>query len=406
MSTPIFTVTELTKYIKHIIVKDHILKNVYVRGEVSNYSQAASGHCYFTIKDKKSRIKCVMFRDKRRLLNFCPQDGMKVIANGSINVYERDGQYQLYVQDLQPDGLGSLYLAYLQLKERLEQEGLFDQRNKKQIPDFPLNIGVVTSPTGAAIKDIISVIKRRYPYANIIISPTSVQGEKAPKEIVAALKRLNKLDYVDVIIVSRGGGSIEELWAFNDEDVARCIYASEKPVISAVGHERDFTISDFVADLRAPTPSAAGEIVVPDTRELINQINNFKKRLLNGINNQLYNKKNSLYTIYNTKVFKRSEELFYSYKLRLDFVTKELLNNMQKITEHRKRKFGLYSQKLEVLNPLKILNRGYSIAFKNGRVIKTADDINIDDNVNIKLSKGILRCKVLSRLKEEKLDDL
>jgi len=402
MNKLVFTVTEITRYIKQILVRDQILRDVYVQGEISNFSQATSGHCYFTIKDKTSRLKCVMFRDKRRLLNFTPKDGMKVIASGSINIYERDGQYQLYVQELQPDGLGSLYLAYLQLKERLEKEGLFDKKIKKSIPVFPSCIGVVTSPKGAAIKDIISVIKRRYPAVNIIISPTSVQGEKAPKEIVAALKRLFTLDCIDVIIVSRGGGSIEELWAFNDEEVARCIYESKIPVVSAVGHERDFTIADFVADMRAPTPSAAGEMVVPDVKELKKRIYSLRNHLTNNINYLFFNKKNRLVTLYNSTVFQKPEEILYSYKLRLDFLTKGILNNMNNVFSNKQKEFRLLSDKLEVLNPLKILSRGYSISLKNNEILKTVDQVELNDDIEVKLLEGSLKCRVTEKRKEER----
>ena len=400
MNRSVFTVSEITKYIKQVLVRDQILRNVCVQGEISNFSQATSGHCYFTIKDKTSKLRCVMFREKRRLLRFTPKDGMKVIAKGSINVYERDGQYQFYVQELQPDGLGSLYLTYLQLKERLEKEGLFDKKIKKSIPDFPSCIGVVTSPKGAAIKDIISVIKRRYPAVNIIISPTSVQGEKAPKEIVAALKRLFTLDCIDVIIVSRGGGSIEELWAFNDEEVARCIYESKIPVISAVGHERDFTIADFVADMRAPTPSAAGEIVVPDVKELKKRIHSLKNHLTNNINYLFFNKKTRLNTLYNSTVFQKPEEILYSYKLRLDFLTKGILNNTNNAFNNKQKEFRLLSNKLEVLNPLKILSRGYSIALKNNEILKTADQVELDDDIEVKLLEGSLKCRVTEKRKE------
>lgn len=402
MNRPVFTVSEITKYIKQVLVRDQILRDVYVRGEISNFSQATSGHCYFTIKDKTSKLKCVMFRDKRRLLSFTPKDGMKVVANGSINVYERDGQYQLYVQELQPDGLGSLYLAYLQLKERLEKEGLFDKKIKKSIPVFPSCIGVVTSPKGAAIKDIISVIKRRFPAVNIIISPTSVQGEKAPKEIVAALKRLFTLDCIDVIIVSRGGGSIEELWAFNDEEVARCIYESKIPVVSAVGHERDFTIADFVADMRAPTPSAAGEMVVPDVKELKKRIHSLRNHLTNSINYLFFNKKNKLVTLYNSTVFQKPEEILYSYKLRLDFLTKGILNNMNNVLNNKQKEFRLLSDKLEVLNPLKILSRGYSIALKDNEILKTVDQVELNDDIEVRLLEGSLKCRVTEKRKGER----
>lgn len=281
------TVGALTKYIKRKFEVDPHLRDLWIKGEISNFKYHSRGHMYFTLKDEQARIQAVMFAGYNQYLSFRPEDGMKVLVRGEISVYEPSGNYQIYVKEMQPEGIGNLYLAYEQLKKRLEAEGLFSAEHKKPIPAFPRYIGVVTSPTGAAIRDILTTIRRRYPIATVILFPTLVQGEEAAGSIVRSIEKANELGYIDVLIVGRGGGSIEELWAFNEEAVARAIFASKVPIISAVGHETDFTIADFVADLRAPTPTGAAELAVPHVTELMERISQRKLRLMRAMKEKL-----------------------------------------------------------------------------------------------------------------------
>jgi exodeoxyribonuclease VII large subunit len=396
---PVLTVSEITRYIKQSFLADPILQNIYVKGEISNYSLHSSGHSYFTLKDKNSRIKCVMFKNRHRLLSFNPSNGMSIIAGGNISIYERDGCYQMYINELQPDGVGTLYLAYEQLKNMLENEGLFKQENKKKLPYMPKSIGIVTSPTGAAVRDIIKVIKRRMPIVNIYLYPVHVQGESAKHEISRGIKFLNSWGKVDVIIVGRGGGSIEELWAFNEEEVARAIFDSKIPVVSAVGHERDYTIADFVADQRAATPSVAGEICVPDLKEIRKRFSLLRDKMRNSILASMLRQKKHLENIVTRPVFSRPQDMIYQRRLLLDYTQKQLISIQNRVLENYKKHFTGIRGKVEALNPSAILSRGYSIAVKKetSEIIKSYEQVAIGDEVELLLHKGSLKLKVISK---------
>ena len=320
----IYSVSDINNYIKQIVSNDGILSGLSIRGEISNFKHHYTGHMYFTIKDQNSVLKCVMFKSHASLLRFAPQNGEKVIVSGYISVFERDGQYQLYASDMQPDGVGALHLAYEQLKNKLQKEGLFDTDTKKKIPILPRCIGVVTSSTGSVIRDIINVTYRRHSNMRIMLYPVAVQGLQAAGQIAAAISKLNELKQVDVIIVARGGGSLEELWAFNEEIVARSIHASDIPVISAVGHETDFTICDFVADMRAPTPSAAAELAVPDIEVLLYKLQNYNIRMKTSLVNKLAACRNQLQKVNSRNVFRQPYDKVNQYRLRLDNDLKHL----------------------------------------------------------------------------------
>jgi len=394
---PVFTVSEVNYFIKNLIDSNQILRQVYIRGEISNFKyHDISGHMYFTLKDEKSQIRCVMFKNCNRLLPFVPENGMNVIAFGFISVFTRDGQYQLYIEDLQPDGIGALYIAFEKLKAHLEKEGLFAPERKRMLPFLPKRIGLITSPTGAAIRDLLTVIKRRFPNVNIVIAPVLVQGKDAADEISSAISELNSFEDIDVIIVGRGGGSIEELWAFNEEKVARAIANSRIPVISAVGHETDYTIADFVADKRAPTPSAAGEMVIPEKRILKNELKHLSLRLVNGFYNFIGEKRQKLEYLKMSPVFKRPQ----TYIVNCRLVIEELLGRLNKDTNYyiTKQKSILSNSisRLEALNPLSTLKRGYSICINNctNKVVKQIADVNKGDCIRVLLSDGNLLCKV------------
>lgn len=393
---PIFTVSEVTTIIKSLFDSNEILRQVYIRGEISNFKHHISGHMYFTLKDEKSQIRCVMFRDANRLLPFTPENGMRVIVLGFISVFAKNGEYQLYAEDLQPDGIGALHIAFEKLKDKLDREGLFSAERKRTIPFLPKKIGIVTSPTGAAIKDLLTVIKRRFTNVDIVIAPTLVQGTGAADEICAAIDELNKLGDIDVIIVGRGGGSIEELWAFNEEKVARAIASSGIPVISAVGHETDYTISDFVADKRAPTPSAAGEMVVPAKAVLKNEIRHLNLRLFNAIARYIGTERQKLEYLSKLPVFKRPQTYIINNRLALDEIIRKLLREMDIYLSEKRTLLNTYIDKLEVLSPISILKRGYSICMDvdSKRIIKSSKDAKEGDMVVILLSEGSLVCNV------------
>lgn len=392
----VLSVVEINRYIKELISKDLVLTNLWVRGEISNFKNHYSGHMYFTIKDEYSVLKCVMFRTHNSTLAFIPENGMKVIVKGYVSVFERDGQYQLYALEMQPDGTGSLHLAFEQLKNRLQAEGLFDSRYKKSIPFLPQNIGVVTSSTGAVIKDIINVLSRRFPNVNIKIYPVAVQGEGACVQISRAIKRLNELKYVDVIILARGGGSIEELWAFNEEVVARSIFESAIPVVSAVGHETDFTIADFAADLRAPTPSAAAELVVPEKASLINRLDSLNIRIRNAITKKHSRSLSELERLQGSSVFRQPYERVYQNRLKLDILGKYMLRGLQVNVEKSRARFLGLTGKLDALSPLTVLSRGYSVvkSLKDGRVVKSVKGVEVGNDLEISITDGKIKCSV------------
>ena len=384
------TVTDLNKYIKDKIDGDEMLNNVLVKGEISNFKNHYTGHMYFTLKDENSLIKCVMFKSYTTHLSFMPKDGMKVMVLGSVAVFERDGVYQIYAKAMKEDGLGSLYTAYEELKKKLEREGLFAEEHKKKIPFMPKTIGVLTSNTGAVIRDIINVSTRRNPGVHIRLYPVPVQGPGAAEKIAEGIKFMNENKLADVLIIGRGGGSLEDLWPFNEEIVARAIYDSELPIISAVGHETDFTIADFVADLRAPTPSAAAELAVAnidDVRETLKLYNNrYKVALKKKIElMRLSYEKCMARPAYKNPIQKINEQY-----MVIDMKVKALQNSMMLKLKEAKTSFVKETAKLDSLSPLKTLTRGYSIVTKqeSGKVIKSVDDLNSGEKVNLRLSDG------------------
>ncbi len=397
----ILTIGELTEYIKTTLEKDPVLQNVAVRGEISNFYSHSSGHLYFTLKDRSAQIKCVMFRSAARYLKFRPENGMNLIASGGVGIYPDRGEYQLYVQTLQPDGIGALHLAFEQLKERLEKEGLFAQDRKKSIPRLPRRIGVITSPTGAAIRDIISVITRRFPYVEIIIAPAIVQGVEAPLSLVQALNIL-QTEELDVIIIGRGGGSIEDLWAFNEEIVARAIFQSNIPVISAVGHETDFTIADFVADLRAPTPSAAAELAVANYYELSKYMSGLERRLEQCLISRIDKLKDQLEKIQKSRIFQQPAEVFLKPWQRVDDLERRLHRMIEHQVSLSRERCRTYFKQLESLSPLNVLNRGYSLTERfDGSVVKSVQNLEIEDRLKVNLRDGQLLVNIKEILKDE-----
>ncbi len=442
------TVTALTRYIKHKIETDRNLKEVYLRGEISNFKLHSRGHMYLTLKDDQARIQAVMFSSYNRFIKFRPENGMNVLIKGEISVYEPHGQYQLYIHDMQPDGIGALYLAYEQLKEKLEKEGLFNQERKKVIPKYPEHIGVITSPTGAAVRDIFSTLNRRYPIAKKTLLPVLVQGEYAPQSIVQAINRANELQLFDCLIVGRGGGSIEELWSFNEESVARAIANSSIPIISAVGHETDFTISDFVADLRAPTPTGAAELAVPSVQDVADRISIMKARIQRATTMKLTSLREKLTSLEESYAFRYPVQMLRQKELDLDRLLDQLqrtiksyqrqqMDNVTNITKrlmqhHPSRKietvtiqatnvrerlqramklqlqnkhsiFSHRLDKLSLLNPLDIIKRGYTVTYdENKNVVKSVRDVQIGENVDVTLLDGTLMCEVRAIKEEEK----
>ncbi len=388
VSPTVFSVTELNNYVKRILDNDENLKNVFVTGEISNFKNHYSGHMYMTIKDEGGAIKAVMFSSYASRLKFVPENGMKVIIFGSVSLYNKDGSYQLYITDMQPDGVGALNLAYEQLKEKLQNEGLFNAEFKKPIPEFPQKIGVMTAPDGAAVRDVFSVLKRRYPVAEIVFCPVAVQGVSAAPEIAKAIKLFNEQNAADVLIVGRGGGSLEDLWAFNEEIVARAIFQSQIPVISAVGHETDFTIADFVADLRAPTPSAAAELAVPDIFELKSDLLGLKQHLSVLMRNKIYGEKEKLENLEKQITILSPSNKIKNSRQELSNLYEKVVNSITLKMNDEKAKISLLSSKLNALSPLEVLSRGYSISYKNEMPIKSVNDVNTGDNIKIRVTDG------------------
>lgn len=445
----VLSIKDLNKYIKAVIESEDLLQDVWVRGEISNFTHHSSGHMYFTLKDADSRIKSIMFAKQNQRLPFMPREGTRVMARGNVSVYERDGQYQFYVTEMQPDGIGGLYMAYEQLKKKLEDEGLFALSRKKQIPRFPRAIGIITSPTGAAVRDIIITLQRRFPTLPILLLPVLVQGTQAAPAIVKAIQEMNKRQEVDVLIVGRGGGSLEELWAFNEETVARSIFASQIPIISAVGHETDFTIADFVADLRAATPTAAAELAVPHHIELKQQLAQFKQRLQRGLFQELQAKRERLerakrspamlnprkqliqpaerldrlteqlrYRIQNSIAraeqkklklvqrlsgFNPREQVLYT-KRRAGNAERQLVQAMQAIWRTHQYRWDTQLKQLDALSPLKVMQRGYSLVYdeKKQNLVKSITQVQLGDVVNITLKDGRMDCHIWAM--EENID--
>jgi exodeoxyribonuclease VII large subunit len=390
----VYSVSELTKYIR--VILDDSFPGVWVEGEISNFVLHSSGHMYFSLRDAGASLKCAMFARSNARLKFRPKDGMKVIAFGSISVYEARGDYQLIVGEIEPKGIGALQLQFQQLKEKLQKEGLFDARHKAPIPFLPTRIGVVTSPTGAAIRDILNVTRRRFSNVEIIINPVKVQGEAAKDEIAAAIRLFNKLKNVDVLIVGRGGGSLEDLWPFNEEIVARAIFESRIPVISAVGHEIDYTISDFTADFRAPTPSAAAELVIPRKEDLAKLIDTAETRLRNALHNKIDVLGHRLATLKGSYVLKQLVGLLAQYEQRIDDISRDIALGMDRLIKMRSEDFRHVIGKIEALSPLAILGRGYSITTKlpDGVIVKDAASLAKGDSIMTRLGKGGFRGRV------------
>ena len=388
MTYQAITVTELNQYIKGKFEEDAFLQNVFVRGEISNFKHHYTGHMYFTLKDEKSLIKCVMFKTYTGHLSFVPKDGMKVCALGTVSVFERDGVYQIYVKAMQQEGIGDLHAEFEKLKAKLEKEGLFDQSHKKKIPFMPKTIGVLTSNTGAVIRDIINVSTRRNPNVHIRLLPVPVQGQGAAEKIAQAIQKMNENKFADVIILARGGGSLEDLWPFNEEIVAKAIYNSELPIISAVGHETDFTIADFVADLRAPTPSAAAELAVPNQREVLEKIEVLKNRQKQALKKQLQLKNMQFQKCMASKVYKDPYANVNEKYMLLDRNLKQLVIECQNKIKDEKTKMIEQIAKLDALSPLKTLARGYSIVTKQEHMVKSVKELEKGDNITLILKDG------------------
>lgn len=391
------SVSELNARIKGLIESDPVLGSVYVRGELSNYKVYPSGHHYFTLKDAESSLRCVMFRSAASKLRFRPESGMRVTAWGRVAVYPRDGAYQLYCEGLMPEGAGDLQVAYEQLKAKLADEGIFDPAHKKPIPRYPERIAVITSSAGAAVHDIIRVLRKRWPVAKVVLLPVRVQGVEAPPEIAGALRYANKYRVADVIITGRGGGSIEDLWAFNDERVARAIYASELPVISAVGHEPDVTIADFVADLRAATPSNAAELVAPDMSELRDALRSAAARLDQAVDRGLSQRRAALTELSSRRVMQSPTGFIDQRRLELDSIRLRLDAAATGRLGRERQEFARLAAKLDALSPLKVLGRGYSIALDaEGRAVREAAQLKAGDKLDLRLSRGGAKCLVES----------
>jgi exodeoxyribonuclease VII large subunit len=398
----VYTVSDLTKYIKSLFDRDTQLLSVFIKGELSNFKCHYSGHCYFTLKDAGSQIKGVMFKSRAQFLKFEPRDGLKVVAYGQVTVFERDGQYQLYADQLIPDGVGELSIAFNQLKEKLAAEGLFDESRKQKLPLLPKVVGVVTSPTGAALRDIISVAKRRHSGMPLILYPVQVQGVEAPGQIVEAIRTFNRLKTVDIIIAGRGGGSIEELWAFNDEQVVRAIAASAIPIVSAVGHQTDYTLADFAADCRAATPSQAAELVVPDVYELKRYITTLQAMLENNMRSYIKQRRQIVCQLRDNKVFTQPEKMLLAHHQLIDSQVERLGQAMRKIITAKQHNLRLHAEKLAVLNPLSVLSRGYSmVRTPGGQVIRKAGQVTAGDRLEIILGQGRLDAEVV-RTREDK----
>lgn len=443
----ILSVSDLNRYIKMVLEKESRLQDVWVRGEISNFTHHSSGHMYFTLKDKQSRIKVVMFASHNRFLRFLPKDGTKAIVRGSISAYERDGAYQLYAREMQPDGLGSLYLAFEQLKEKLAGEGLFAAERKRPLPRFPKRVGVVTSPTGAAIRDICTTIRRRYPQAEIVLAPAVVQGVEAPASIISAIRIINQQSDIDVLIVGRGGGSIEELWAFNDEQVARAIAASLIPVISAVGHETDVTIADFVADVRAATPTAAAELAVPHYLEWVERVKQLDVRMHRAVHQRLTVQRKRLDQMAGSYAMRQPQRRLEEAAERLDRAQLRMRQSMKRLLAIRRERFERLARQisryrladqigerrkyamtvrarldermrrllsdrqmafsaqvatLDALSPLKVMQRGFSLVYAGGKIVKSVDQFASGDELVVRLSDGSATARVEQIDREEK----
>ena len=395
-NTLVLSVSQLNRYIKMNFDADENLANIFISGEISNFTNHyRTGHLYFTLKDDSSAVRAVMFNSSAKRLKFMPEDGMKVIARGRVSVYEASGQYQLYVDDMQPDGVGALNLAYEQLKEKLQKEGLFSELHKKPLPPYPEKVGVITSPTGAAVRDIINVLGRRFSYAEIVFCPVLVQGDGAHLQLTDAVNLFNSVRAADVIIIGRGGGSIEDLWEFNDEGLARAVYNSEIPVISAVGHETDFTICDFVADMRAPTPSAAAELAVPDANELQYALSALKNRMFLNVSSGIADRRSRLEYLTSKGVLKSPDEMLSNRSQRLDTAFSKMLSSYENRIGGKKVEFISAATALSKLDPMSVLMRGFAfVSDKNGKNVYSSQALEKGDKINVRFHDGSAVCEV------------
>lgn len=395
-NTLVLSVSQLNRYIKMNFDADENLANIFISGEISNFTNRyRTGHLYFTLKDDSAAVRAVMFNSSAKRLKFMPEDGMKVIARGRVSVYEASGQYQLYVDDMQPDGVGALNLAYEQLKEKLQKEGLFSELHKKPLPPYPEKVGVITSPTGAAVRDIINVLGRRFPYAEIVFCPVLVQGEGAHLQLTDAVNLFNSERAADVIIIGRGGGSIEDLWEFNDEGLARAVYNSEIPVISAVGHETDFTICDFVADMRAPTPSAAAELAVPDANELQYALSALKNRMFLNVSSGIADRRSRLEYLTSKGALKSPDEMLSNRSQRLDTAFSKMLSSYENRIGGKKVEFISAATALSKLDPMSVLMRGFAfVSDKNGKNVYSSQALAKGDKINVRFHDGSAVCEV------------
>lgn len=395
-NTLVLSVSQLNRYIKMNFDADENLANIFISGEISNFTNHyRTGHLYFTLKDDLAAVRAVMFNSSAKRLKFMPEDGMKVIARGRVSVYEASGQYQLYVDDMQPDGVGALNLAYEQLKEKLQKEGLFSEHHKKPLPPYPEKVGVITSPTGAAVRDIINVLGRRFPYAEIVFCPVLVQGEGAHLQLTDAVNLFNSERAADVIIIGRGGGSIEDLWEFNDEGLARAVYNSEIPVISAVGHETDFTICDFVADMRAPTPSAAAELAVPDANELQYALSALKNRMFLNVSSGIADRRSRLEYLTSKGALKSPDEMLSNRSQRLDTAFSKMLSSYENRIGCKKVEFISAATALSKLDPMSVLMRGFAfVSDKNGKNVYSSQALAKGDKINVRFHDGSAVCEV------------
>ncbi len=391
---PVMSVTQLNTYVRCILEEDVVLKSVFVAGEISNFkNHYKTGHFYFTLKDENAAVKAVMFRTYSSRLRFSPEDGMRVICRARASVFERDGAYQLYVEDMQPDGAGSLSLAFEQLKRKLFDEGLFDEKHKKPIPKYPESIAVVTSPTGAALQDILNILSRRWPLARVVIVPSGVQGKSAENQLVLGIKKADTLG-VDTIIIGRGGGSAEDLWCFNSEALARAIFDCKTPVISGVGHETDFTICDFAADLRAPTPSAAAENACPESLMTAGIVKGFGQRLKEGLCSSLREREKALERLEGSPFLKDPKRIFEQKEMCFDALSDRLSSAGKLFLTEKTGSFDRLCTKLNAFSPLAVLSRGYSIATVNGKTVKNVAKLKKAGNFDLRLSDGTVNCKV------------
>ena len=387
------TVKQLNLFVKSLIEGDARLNNFFVTGEISNFkNHYQSGHFYFTLKDNDAQIRCVMFRAYACRVPFAVRDGLKVVLRGRVSLYEKDGQYQFYAEEMHEQGLGDISLQFQQIKEKLEKEGLFLEENKRPIPQFPKRIAVITSDTGAAVQDILNITARRYPLCEIMLCPVAVQGEKAVPSMIDALERVYSLSNCDTIIIGRGGGSIEDLWAFNSEALARKIYESPIPVISSVGHETDFTICDFVADLRAPTPSAAAELAVPDSAELLSKLNKYNALLKNGLLLKYNSRKARFDALIEKSVLAKPINITETRNEAVDRLNEKMLSAFKQVVAREKSRFMEDIAKLDALSPLKVLSRGYAIAEVNGKTVKSINELDVGEKFKLKLSDGSVNC--------------